>query len=1279
MAERSHDQSSSAESQPKFPGCSHFRRRNDNHYRCQQCWLNEGLTLCTQDRPCSACKDWLPEAWEAQAKANAKKTRRKAAAAAKAVKKASERETMDDSVEIHAPEETLQLPSKRASSDGSSKSKQTKTKATSSGSREPKSVVSSVSEVGRLSSDGPDRHRSRSSDRKRRHGADKCQDSPRHQSSRRDSGRREGERSRPSSSGGSSSRRRAESSSVSKASDTRPSASSSHHRHHQSSGDQRSLSSFSSRASPDHKSPPSRERRRESADRTGPSYVARQEVQLSPKIVKPPEKRTITVISSPARQVQVDVPAPVTGPAQVTDGPVGAGPATVDGPDTVDGLATVDGPASEGPAGDGPASDGPADGPATVDSSDSSALQFDDPAESDGPTRHPAAGVDGSAGHRTPAGSTPVGGPDASVLTGTSSPLFPSIPTSINQAMLIDFMSIWTLLQRWMDQGMVPDTPASPAVQSSVPAPRHDSTPRRSDTMSRTPERRPRTPEPRTPQRSPRMPVRRVRTPVRQARGYNDSRESRSRSPLSRSSSVESPTRDVSPVNFSAALDPDDKRSISDDEDDEGEHKISAAQYQIFRQAVTTSKGSFKVNPAKTKQASRASLLDLGGPEVTDRVSWLDQPSLQHTMVSTARIAQGLKDDEEVEKTTLSETLNTASSTFKVFTVKQIFPREPYRLKVHRDALYVPKSPGDHGFRDNKAPSSYQVSHRMCLDTEELAQRSTIYASLADSMVASVIEKLSPKDKRSKLLREKLAIIQKAQVSAVSAGCAAASNLQLLCRDALLKNFGFQPQVLSSVRTAPFEGITMWWVPNQRSFKTVYVPSGKLTGWLARLWLSPRSIESPRPARKWRHPRRRLLELQSLTAWGPRPPRLRGLWRRSRPFELALAGSASGKCARSLARLLRLPQPDNIDGSQVGAHLADFAPHWRSLLGNCWATGIVEDGVGIAFQQRPQLTHQSISFKTRNSCQDLQQAVDALLMKGAIERVTNVMSLGFYSQLFLVPKKTGDLRPVIDLSTFNRHIVVPHFKMETQWSVPSAIRSQEWTVSIDIPDAYLHVLMHQAVRKYLRFVVNKKVYQFTCLPFGLTTSPREFTKMLRPIVSLLRQQGVKLHVYFRRLADQGRYPGTGSTARPDNHQGAPVSWLDHQLREVRSHTKSRLPVHRDAVQHSTFHSGAPTEDASKGPVSSSALDDRSEHQGQRFAQTSWHVGVHGFAGPARTAPSSSGPMVGRHSMVPEDRELVRPDLSSTVGSVRDGMVVISSSPARSTPRHQGDGSNSLHR
>ena len=112
MAERSRDRSLSTESQPKFPECSHFRRRNDNHRSCQQCRLNDGLPLCTQDSPCLVCQDWLPEAWTAQAKATAQRNRRKAAAAAKAARK--ETEMMDDSVELYAPRHAF--PTKRPKS-----------------------------------------------------------------------------------------------------------------------------------------------------------------------------------------------------------------------------------------------------------------------------------------------------------------------------------------------------------------------------------------------------------------------------------------------------------------------------------------------------------------------------------------------------------------------------------------------------------------------------------------------------------------------------------------------------------------------------------------------------------------------------------------------------------------------------------------------------------------------------------------------------------------------------------------------------------------------------------------------------------------------------------------------------------------------------------------------------------------------------------------------------------------------------------------------------------
>ena len=273
-----------------------------------------------------------------------------------------------------------------------------------------------------------------------------------------------------------------------------------------------------------------------------------------------------------------DGPARVQVPAPVEDAPSGADPVAGNGSDTGDGPAisngtttgngsyTGDGPAScDGSAtGDGPTTcDGltTGDGPDTVDvsvveSSQSSALQFDDPAEY--PARLPAVGVDGSAGHGTPAATTPGGGPDISMSTGTSSPLFPSILRSINQATLVDFMSLWTLLQRRMDQSSVPVAPACPPAQSSAPDTRHDSTPRRSATTARTPERRPRTPERflRTPQTYTRTPDRSVRTSVRRARSCSESQDSRSSFPVSRSSAVKSPTWDGSTVNFTAAMDP---------------------------------------------------------------------------------------------------------------------------------------------------------------------------------------------------------------------------------------------------------------------------------------------------------------------------------------------------------------------------------------------------------------------------------------------------------------------------------------------------------------------------------------------------------------------------------------------------------------------------------------------------------------------------------------------------------------------------------------------------
>ena len=107
----------------------------------------------------------------------------------------------------------------------------------------------------------------------------------------------------------------------------------------------------------------------------------------------------------------------------------------------------------------------------------------------------------------------------------------------------------------------------------------------------------------------------------------------------------------------------------------------------------------------------------------------------------------------------------------------------------------------------------------------------------------------------------------------------------------------------------------------------------------------------------------------------------------------------------------------------------------------------------------------------------LAAAVEDLLSKGAIELA--FPGPGFYSRLFVTPKVTGGWRSVIDLSCLNRFVRLSHSRMEMAQLVLQSIRSGDWMISLDLQDAYLQVPVYLESRKYLRFCLGDKVYQFS--------------------------------------------------------------------------------------------------------------------------------------------------------------------------------------------------------
>ena len=76
------------------------------------------------------------------------------------------------------------------------------------------------------------------------------------------------------------------------------------------------------------------------------------------------------------------------------------------------------------------------------------------------------------------------------------------------------------------------------------------------------------------------------------------------------------------------------------------------------------------------------------------------------------------------------------------------------------------------------------------------------------------------------------------------------------------------------------------------------------------------------------------------------------------------------------------------------------------------------------------------------------------------------------------------MRLIIDLSTLNKFVMTQSFRMETQKKVRNYIQLNDWAFSLDLSDAYLHVLIHPALRKYLRFSLKGNIFQFRALPWS---------------------------------------------------------------------------------------------------------------------------------------------------------------------------------------------------
>lgn len=203
---------------------------------------------------------------------------------------------------------------------------------------------------------------------------------------------------------------------------------------------------------------------------------------------------------------------------------------------------------------------------------------------------------------------------------------------------------------------------------------------------------------------------------------------------------------------------------------------------------------------------------------------------------------------------------------------------------------------------------------------------------------------------------------------------------------------------------------------------------------------------------------------------------------------------------------------NSISKSNIMAgRLSSCFDEWQTITNDSWVLEVIK-GYKLPFITYPnKYLNPAPHAIPKSNIEIVKDEVNKLLAKGAIEKVTNTY---FLNQIFLVPKKDAAWRPILNLKPLNKLLEIPHFKMEKISMIQDFLTKGMWMAKIDLEDAYFSVSINSSDRKFLQFLWNGTVYQYTCLPFGLATAPFVFTKITKPIVQHMRFWGMKVILYL---------------------------------------------------------------------------------------------------------------------------------------------------------------------
>jgi len=179
-----------------------------------------------------------------------------------------------------------------------------------------------------------------------------------------------------------------------------------------------------------------------------------------------------------------------------------------------------------------------------------------------------------------------------------------------------------------------------------------------------------------------------------------------------------------------------------------------------------------------------------------------------------------------------------------------------------------------------------------------------------------------------------------------------------------------------------------------------------------------------------------------------------------------------------------------------------FVENWRKITSDESILDMVEHfHIKFIDNVNPVKTFCQANRFSSNESDQIDHEIQELLSMKVITQVEHDPN-EFISPIFTVPKKDGTCRLILNLKDLNQFIEYHHFKMDTLESVLKLVTPGCYFASVDLRHAYYSVPIAPEHKVKLRFIFKSKIYQFECLPNGISSAPISFTRLLKQIIFL---------------------------------------------------------------------------------------------------------------------------------------------------------------------------------